>query len=460
MVPGLDYADKTKGSLVKRHERYCRNQKRNPGPPRQKSCLPCIHAKTRCDSRKPACETCQLRGRKCRYTNEPQANKRRHDPSRLPADFSERTSDLVNLADSHNTPSRLSHHFLTSIAPSGPQLPSVSTIEDCVPRGTSPGRGGIATANKPLKMPTRVPTNILRRKVTGRSEFLPLKSLISRVLCSFPERMMDKHICPPFIHPSIFVTSKIPPCAVDPIGVCRDLCQKFPSDQIATDISFWDIVAQEQEKIYDLRYSPSKWVHLASAQAITIYLLLLVSNRDYVLPHHPNLPITLLFTLRTSFEHLHRILPGYTTPTTQTACRPTWEDWIFAESKLRTATVYFILASCYDVDFGLPCDREIDHEFGELELPATKPLWEAKHEDSWNAALTLAIPAQGLSSTARTTETKLRYSNLVESNKGHTGSENSGAMELDSSLECQVEMWHKEMDELGMLVALCSMMCD
>ncbi|KAJ5871095.1 uncharacterized protein N7529_003448 [Penicillium soppii] len=225
-------------------------------------------------------------------------------------------------------------------------------------------------------------------------------------------------------------------------------------------MSFWDTVAQEQERIYDLRCLPSKWVHLASAQAITIYLLLLTSNRDNVLQHHPNLPITLLFTLRTNFEHLHRMLSGYTAPTKQPRCRQTWEDWVFAESKLRTATVYFILASCYDVDYGLPCDRDIDHKFGEIELPATKSLWEATDEVSWNKVRDLAIPAQGRAHPVESSETRLNYTNLVELNKLHGGPECRATMKCDSGLESKVQTWYKKMDELGMLVSLCSVMGD
>lgn len=341
-----------------------------------------------------------------------------------------------------------------------PQLSSDSALRERVPMGTSSGKSHVATTKKLLEMPSPVPPNILRRKIPGGSVLSPLKNVVSHALCSFAERMMDQHTYPPFIHPSILTTSNITACAVDPIAVCRDICHRFPSRQIATDTSFWDIVAQEQERIYDLRCSSNKWVHLASAQAIAIYLLLLVSNRDNVLPQHPNLPITLLFTMRTNFEHLHRILPGYTTPTKQTGCRPTWQDWVFAESKLRTATVYFILASCYDVNFGLPCDRDVDHEFGDIELPATKSLWEATDEVSWNKILDLAIPAQGRAHPVECSETRLNYSNLVELNKLHSGPECRATMECDLGLESRVETWYREMDELGMLVSLCSVMGD
>lgn len=164
---------------------------------------------------------------------------------------------------------------------------------------------------------------------------------------------------------------------------------------------------------------------------------------------HPNLPITLLFTLRTIFDQLHGFLPGYTALPRDTG-ELAWEDWIFAESKLRTATVNFLLAACYDVNFGLPCDRDIDHAFGELELPATKTLWEAKDEKSWRRAF------HDLHDMAGPSEPRLRYEELVELNKSQANIDRRDVMKTESNLEYRVEAWRKEMDELGMLVTLCS----
>lgn len=387
------------------------------------------------------------------------ARKGSHVNSQLAADFLERNSDIPSSAALQNASSRvIPLHSLTSAVPSGLSTPQLSSSSDLASKdgllmGHSPNRLHVDAAQKLFDMPSCDTTNILRQKIGGRSESFHLKKLVSRLLCSFAERMMEKqHNCPPFIHPSILATPKIASRSVDPIASCRDIFHHFSLHRIASDTSFWDVVAQEQEKIYDLRFSPNKWVHLASAQAITIYLLLLISNRENVLMHHPNLPITLLFTLRTTFEQLHRILSGYTAPTKQNTCKPAWEDWIFAESKLRTAIVYFILASCYDVSYGLPCDREIDHTFHELELPVTKSLWETTDEVAWNEAADLTTLAENCSHTVGTSETRLKYGDLVGLNKSHSDIECPGGMNIDSTLGNRIETWHKEMDELGMLI--------
>lgn len=178
---------------------------------------------------------------------------------------------------------------------------------------------------------------------------------------------------------------------------------------------------------------------------------MLAAEGESVLTHHPSLPITLLFTLGTHFEQLNQIHPGFVAAKEQSGSRPTWEDWIFAESKLRTATVYFILALHFDVDFDLPCDREGDYRFEDAELPAAKTLWEAKDELSWREEFDLTVPN-------RTSKARLKYHDLVRPNKSDCGHEDPDTQKVESGVGYRIEKWHKKMDEFGMLVALCSTM--
>lgn len=266
--------------------------------------------------------------------------------------------------------------------------------------------------------------------------------LISEVLFSYPERKINETSCPPLIHHSTFVRFPVSPN--DPILVCQSICHKFT----ARETLVWDAITAEQERIYEQRRSHDKWLHLSSAQAITIYLLMLTSEHENVLLYYPNLSITLLFTLGTIFSHLHQIHPGYVAAAERSGGRPTWEDWIFAESKLRTAMVYFILSHHFNVDFGLPCEREGDTPFDDVDVPSAKTLWEARDELSWREEFHRII---------RTGEGRLKYRDLVKLNNRDSGCESPDTSREDESLLApRIQKWHKEMDELGMLVALCS----
>jgi hypothetical protein len=256
---------------------------------------------------------------------------------------------------------------------------------------------------------------------------------------------MSEDSCPPSIHHSLFRRSARTktPISEDPIIICQKITRKFTAREAYGDPSIWNAIAFEQERLYDQRGSLDKWLHLSSAQALTVYLLMLAGQRESVLANHPNLAITLLFTLGANFEKLNQIHPGFVTATEQSRDRPTWEDWIFAESKLRTATAYFILALQFEVQFGLPCDRESDYELEDVNLPASKTLWEAKNELSWRTEFELREKTRDETNFVRTSEAGLNYGDLVRYNKQLCGYEHPDIQIDDSRLANRVDRWQK-----------------
>lgn len=309
-----------------------------------------------------------------------------------------------------------------------------------------------------LEIPSPDCSHLLRPKERQPAKAELVSKLVSQMICSFPERRMNEDSCPSFIHHSAFRRSVETTSSEDPIIICQDITRKFATRKDGGDFTVWNAIASEQERIYDQRGSFDKWLHLASAQAITIYLLMLAVEGESVLAHHPNLPITLLFTLGSNFEQLNQIHPGFMAVKEQSTDRPTWEDWIFAESKLRTATVYFILALQFDVEFGLPCDREGDYKFEDVDLPAAKLLWEAKNELSWRTEFDLVEKARDDCIPVGIREAKLKYGDLVRHNKQHCGFEHPDIQKDELRLGDRIDRWQKEMDDFGMLVALCSTM--
>jgi hypothetical protein len=331
------------------------------------------------------------------------------------------------------------------LAPSAslPSEPSeFKSAENVAPTRVACGEPDVPAIWGQLQASCLFPSRILQPKERQSAKTVLIKKLISQVICSFPERM-NRASSPPFIHESTFLRSMNTMPTDDPIVICQDISRKFTAREAHGDIPIWDAIASEQERIYDRHASLSKWILLSSAQTITIYLLMLIAKHENVLTHHPSLPITLLFTLGALFEQLHQIHPGYVAAKEQSGSKPSWEDWIFAESKLRTATVYFILALHFNLDFGLPCERE---GFEDVELPAAKTLWEAKNELSWHEEFDLTVPP------------RLKYRDLVRQTKRECGYECPNIQKDEPGRVDRLEKWHKEMDEFGMLVALCSTM--
>ncbi|KAH8799860.1 hypothetical protein F5884DRAFT_811390 [Xylogone sp. PMI_703] len=395
---------------VRRHERYCRSKLAHPAPSRQKSCRACINAKARCDQRRPACGQCQRRGRECIYSIIPP-----------PSSEGGYASSSTSTPPSQQEQAEAGNEALT-----GTDIPS-SIVQSGTPS-----------------------LHLLQLRKRQSAQAGHISKLIYQILCSYPERMIKDASYPPFIHHSTFARSRDLTYADDPILICQDIIRRYVWNDtpFPVDMSIWDAVTAEQERIYSHRSSQDKWLHLFSAQALTIYLLLVTAERETVLNRHPNLPITLLFSLRTNFDFLHQVHPGYVS-SERRSTRPQWEDWIFAESKLRTALVYFILADHFDVDFGLPCDRDFDSYFEVMELPEAKTLWEAKDEASWQKEYCLIL--SHLNNDTPPFDVRLKYGELV---KYRTG--NDGIDVGETRLTERIERWHKEIDEFGMLVAFCS----
>lgn len=310
----------------------------------------------------------------------------------------------------------------------------------------------------PSEIPCPFSSHIIRPKERRQAKIGLVSKLVSQMICSFPERRMNENSCPPFIHHSTFRRSLSAISSEDPMIICQDITCKFATRKAHGDFFVWDAITSEQERLYDQRSSFDKWLLLWSAQATTIYLLMLAAEGESILTHRPNLPIALLFTLGSNFEQLNQINPGFEAAKERSGDRPAWEDWIFAESKLRTAMVYFIFALHFNVEFGLPCDREIDYTFEDVDLPAAKILWEAKDELSWREEFELIKQARDDSIPVRTSEARLKYGDLVRLNSQHGSSEYTRIQKDESRLTDRLDEWKKGMDEFGILVALCSTM--
>ena len=78
----------------------------------------------------------------------------------------------------------------------------------------------------------------------------------------------------------------------NPIIVCQNITRSVRNAR--GDVSVWDAIASEQERIYDKRGSSDRWFLLSSAQAITIYLLVLATEGESAMTHHPHLLICYL----------------------------------------------------------------------------------------------------------------------------------------------------------------------
>lgn len=108
-----------------------------------------------------------------------------------------------------------------------------------------------------------------------------------------------------------------------------------------------------------------------------------------------------------------------------------WEEWIFTESSIRTATIYFLLSVVVSVDFGIDCTQPTDWHFEHLPLPAGKVIWEARDPRAWTNVMTTV---------ANDNMRTLTFGDL---------------MDIDGSDKRDLlDTWQGEVDELGLVVSM------
>ncbi|PVH78733.1 hypothetical protein DL98DRAFT_572978 [Cadophora sp. DSE1049] len=454
-------------SSYKRHERYCRKRLVSPAPPRRKSCLACIRAKCRCDSGIPACGPCDRKGRSCVYSLDTLGSREggpivaARSSTRLPV-----SGYLTASSSSTNTREHSQSASLIGGASLNSDLPSLRTLSKVSRTSTSESIVGdtwgddLATdqsrGQPSLGLHPPPSSQLLRPRIQKLARAELVSNLITQMLCSYPEKRLDEVSYPPFFHHSTIQRSAKSTPLNNPIAICQELAQNYASDASRTDPAFWNSIAAEQERIYTNRSSFDKWTNMDSAQALTIYLLMAASSGEPVLNQYPSIPITLLYTLGSLFGELNVTHPGFSASATNR--RPSWRDWIFAESKLRTAAMYFIFAMCFDVQFGIPCDRPEDYAFGDVDLPAAKVQWEAEDEMAWEREMDLVEAGREKDGDdgGEKEEMRLKYGDLVRYNKQVCGK--GGRDDLEEGLARRIEKWQREVDEFGILVSLCGTM--
>ena len=299
-------------------------------------------------------------------------------------------------------------------------------------------------------------SQLLRPRKTKSARSNLVSNLVTQILCSYAERRLDEISLPPFIHHSTIHRSAKSSPMNNAIAICQGVTLNYASHESTANSVPWNAIVVEQERIYTNRSTFDKSTTMDSAQALTIYLLMAASSGETVLTQYPNIPITLLYTLGSLFVELNIIHPGFSASTENG--RPPWQDWVFAESKLRTAAMYFIFAMCFDVQFGIPCDRPEDYAFQDVDLPASKMLWEASDGMTWEREMDLVDEKRnkGGSDTGGIEEVRLKYGDLVKYNRQLC--EGEGQDGLDEGLGGRIEKWQRGADEFGILVSLCSTM--
>jgi hypothetical protein len=224
----------------------------------------------------------------------------------------------------------------------------------------------------------------------------------------------------------------------------------FVSPSMETRSFLWQSIQQEQQRFLDeastWRSESTKTCYadpsskmtkmskedlLAAVQAQLVYIIMRVAVDDAQKSAECNLQMLVAFQI---------LCARFMKLCEEPFCLPekwslgsTWNNWVFAESRRRTACVWFLVSRVVCVKTGITCDAI--EGFRALPLACAKTLWEASTRDAWVSEYDVygaTTPGVGLDS----------FGSLIELNKRRN--EPAHARRLD--------VWNAQVDQLGSLL--------
>ncbi|KAL5340974.1 hypothetical protein BJX70DRAFT_84511 [Aspergillus crustosus] len=398
-------------------------------PLRKKACKSCTTSKVRCDHERPACARCKTLGRACEYAT----------LSSVP------TARALNVQLSYSNGESDTSLKLLQPTPS---------IDSSIIGGNSLGGSAFGTPLRPTKrapgneqdyetgldltktdlIPSSRADNIRDRWLRpyifpplGGEEVPKLYQpftlqYISRVLTTYPHRMLKEGDIPPIIHHAQVSEGRMAQALANCYTLVRMWAQAAPGSEtivISTVEKEMDRLAEESPNLHDID-------HLSAFQAYLIYAILMYFS--------PPLGLTFVTdkTMITLMELAFRTARnGLLSASEVSRTMSTWESWIVASTKRRVIYVMYLFSSVYNAEHSLP--NFIAEELRGVFVPEGKALWEAKDRGSWTREYTRHLQEWP--------DGMLEISELWKSEE--TGSPRQRE---------RVERWLKTVDEFGMML--------
>ncbi|KAK0706179.1 hypothetical protein B0T26DRAFT_755704 [Lasiosphaeria miniovina] len=160
-----------------------------------------------------------------------------------------------------------------------------------------------------------------------------------------------------------------------PLAACIGVAHIFVARTANSDEFLWQTIEAEHRRIRAEMHQFTPGETLAATQAMMLYttMRLMVSGYEYFQANRGG-----LMTLNDLSRRFSELCPGPFSPAHVRLHRPTWEEWIFEETRRRMAVVCFLMTLVVGSE---ACLAILDPP--SLLLPSSRALWEAKDRWSW-----------------------------------------------------------------------------
>ncbi|KAF8860589.1 hypothetical protein BDZ45DRAFT_724519 [Acephala macrosclerotiorum] len=209
----------------------------------------------------------------------------------------------------------------------------------------------------------------------------------SYLLCKlrFYPNMMLSGDPPPFIHRNYGYGIDAPAQAAKPAPLknCANIILWY-SKKDNDNIKFiWRTVKAETERLLEEHESYNDEDAVAALQAMTLYLLLRISEDNKEVT---NFDILLIKTMIMIATRVNRRFPNYNKAFPSRM--PSWEDWMLAESLRRTVTVLCLIELLFEMYSVIGFQKYDGSLLAGLSLPCGRELWRASTRTEWESKYT------------------------------------------------------------------------
>ncbi|KAK3356755.1 hypothetical protein B0T25DRAFT_537327 [Lasiosphaeria hispida] len=285
----------------------------------------------------------------------------------------------------------------------------------------------------------------------------PSRQLIVSILRTFPRMLIQPKAPPPIVHHlscgygynpdgqrRLEVNHGDDGQAVPsrPLAACMSIAQIFAS-QIPNSRTFlWTMVDYETYRIKDEMNNFSQYERLASIQALVMYIIMRFadSGTQYLAANGE-----IIRTLRKLAESFAQNCSGPFSPSHTRPSRPSWEEWVYEETRRRVVIVCFLITLIVG---GEVCNLILDPY--SIPLPSDKALWEAKSLGAWEEAYDASLAARGA-------DHQQRFDTLGDLVAAKHGGGRSAVMSTGcggDGVGGALDDWHAGLDGVGMMLAI------
>lgn len=279
----------------------------------------------------------------------------------------------------------------------------------------------------PVSLSYRDPSSLFERRKFSEPELELIGDLALHILRSYPYMMANQGSVPPFIHPKYQYLSESDTARPNSLNAALKLAKMLLHGRRMNKSLIWGLIRIEQERLLNEHPSFSKWEVLEALQSLVVYILLRIVEGRH---EYTNFDTQLLASINAICRHITTKYGSFISPDELTGQMIPWKDWVFLESRRRTATTVLIINSIIHAQITTPSQAMPEYSYSPAPSPIT--VWRAENEFDWT----------------------VDYAEYLHRNIMHGMLRNGDLVELKEAAGSHHDRWYAYADSFGLLVTL------